>query len=70
MLVGGWVWAGANRPLNDRNHTRALGRVFLSGTILVGMIANLSGEWLFAGLLLVLALLTLFAMFEDWLLPR
>jgi len=57
LLVGNVLLYRRNLPYLESSPSIENGRIGLSAILLAGMIANLLGWWVFAGLLLVLALL-------------
>lgn len=61
MAIGAGLWVVANRPLRGpaREVTRAMG--VLAGSILIGLVLGLLGQWLLGVLLLMISLLLIVA---------
>lgn len=57
IVVGLSLWQASHRPLVGRSVTVMLAMRFLAMVVLLGMFAAFRGEWLFSGLLLVIAVL-------------
>ena len=57
LLAGGFLLDLGNSPLQHSSPRVDAGLYGLAGILVIGMIANLLGWWIFAGLLLLLAVL-------------
>lgn len=70
IAAGFTLWLSGSQPLTRRSKHMVFGMAWLGGSVLLGMIANLSGAFVVAIGLLVLTLISLLSLLEILFLPK
>jgi hypothetical protein len=70
MAAGVGLWIVGNRPSTDQRRKAANAMMVLAGVVLAGMLANLGGWWLLAGILLLISVLVMVEVFRHYVLYK
>lgn len=70
LAAGYYLWFVSSWPHRQRGRHLAIGLALIGGTVVAGIIANLTGAFLVASALLVLTLVGMLSLFEILFLPK